>query len=67
MNGHHQVAIWAGISAFFASMLSIGVIEVFNPDDLVKFTTSFLVAGITGASVYSKHRLDDARRENEKK
>lgn len=64
MNGHHQVALWAGIAGFFSSLLAIGVIEVFNPDDLIKFATSLIVAVVTASAVYSKQRLEDAKRGN---
>ncbi len=60
MNGH-EVALWAGIAGFFSSLLAIGVIDIFNPDDLLKFATSLIVAAITAGTVYSKQRLDDAK------
>jgi hypothetical protein len=62
MNGTHQIALWSAVAAFFGSLLAIGVIDVFNPDDLVKFATSLLVAAITGGTVYAKQRLDDAKK-----
>lgn len=61
MNGH-EIALWSAVAAFFGSLLAIGVIDVFNPDDLVKFATSLLVAAITGGTVYAKQRLDDAKK-----
>lgn len=66
MNGH-QVALWAGVSAFFGSLLAIGVIDIFNPDALIKLATSVVVAAITAGSVYSKQRLDDAKRQRNHK
>ncbi len=62
MNGH-EVALWAGIAGFFSSLLAIGIIDIFNPDQLLKFATSLLVAGVTGGAVYSKQRLDDAKQQ----
>jgi hypothetical protein len=61
MNGH-DIALWSAVAAFFGSLLAIGIIDVFNPDELVKFATSILVAVITGGAVYSKQRVDDAKK-----
>ncbi len=60
MNGH-EIALWASVAAFFGSLLAIGVIDVFNPDDLVKFATSLIAAAVTGGTVYARQRLDDAK------
>ena len=61
MNGH-AVALWAGVSAFFASLATIGAIEIISPDNLLKFAGSFAVALITGGGVYAKQRYDDAKK-----
>lgn len=58
----HDVALWAGLSAFFGSVLAIGAIDIFDPSDAVQFLGSLVVAGITAGGVYSKQRLDDAKR-----
>jgi hypothetical protein len=50
------------VSAFFASLLAIGAIDVLNPDQLIKFAGSLVVAVITAGGVYSKQRLDDAKK-----
>ena len=60
MNGH-EIALWSAVAAFFSSLLAIGVIEVFNPDEIVRFATSLLVALVTGGTVYAKQRTDDAK------
>lgn len=60
MNGH-EIAIWSGVAAFFSSLLAIGIVDIFNPNEVVKFLSSLLVAGITAGAVYSKQRLDDAK------
>ena len=57
----HEVAWWAGVSSFFGSLLAIGAIEVINPNQLLKFAGSLIVALITGIAVYAKQRLDDAK------
>jgi hypothetical protein len=60
---NHEVALWAGVSAFFASLLSIGAIDVLQPAQVLGLIGSFFVAGVTAAGVYAKQRLDDAKRE----
>jgi hypothetical protein len=60
MNGH-QVALWAGVAAFFGSLATIGAIEVINPDQIIKLAGSLFVAVITAGGVYAKQRLDDAK------
>lgn len=57
----HQVALWAGVSAFFASLLAIGAIDVINPAEALRFVGSVVVAIITAGGVYAKQRLDDAK------
>ena len=59
----HQVALWAGVAAFFGSLLTISVVDVLNPDQLVQYLAAFIVAGITAGAVYSKERLSAAKRE----
>lgn len=65
--GGHEVALWAGIAAFFGSLATIGALEVINPDQLLKFAGSLVVAAITAGGVYSKQRLDDAKTKDEPK
>jgi hypothetical protein len=50
------------VSAFFGSLATIGAIEVINPDQLLKLAGSLVVAAITAGGVYSKERLDDAKK-----
>lgn len=59
----HETAFWAGIASFFGSLLAIGTIDILNPDKAVQYLTAFFVAIITGASVYAKQRLEDAKQE----
>jgi hypothetical protein len=65
MNGH-AVAIWAGAAAFFASLLAIGIFDVLNPDKWAEYLGALIVAAITAGAVYSKQRLEDAKRERNK-
>jgi hypothetical protein len=60
MNGH-EVALWAGVAAFFGSLATIGAIEVINPAQILKLAGSLVVAVITAGGVYAKQRLDDAK------
>jgi len=64
MNGH-EVALWAGIAAFFGSLLAVGIFDIFNPDQLLEYVGAFLVAFITAGSVYAKQRLDEAKEKRE--
>ena len=57
----HQVALWAGVGAFFSTVLAIGAIDILNPSDRVQFLGGVFVGLITGGAVYAKQRLDDAK------
>jgi hypothetical protein len=59
----HDVALWAGAAAFFGSLLTIGVFDILNPDQLVEYLGSLIVALITALGVYSKERLTDAKKD----
>ena len=58
----HEVALWSGVAAFFGSLVTIGIIDIFEPDQLVQFIGAVLVAAITAGAVYSKERLSDAKK-----
>src|SRR4051794_5158311 len=57
----NKLALWAGISAFFATLLAIGTIDIFNPTDDVRLLSGIVVGLITAGAVYSKQRLDDEK------
>jgi hypothetical protein len=59
----HDVALWAGVAAFFGSLLAIGVFDVLNPDKAEEYLGAFIVAFITAGAVYSKERLDEAKKQ----
>lgn len=61
----HDVALWAGAAAFFGSLLTIGVFDILNPDKLIEYLGSAVVAAITAGAVYSKERLAAAKREEQ--
>jgi hypothetical protein len=65
MNGH-EVALWAGVAAFFGSLLAVGIFDVVDVDQWVEFLGAFLVAAITAGTVYSQQRLADAKAAREK-
>lgn len=57
----NHTALWAGVSAFFATLLAIGTIDIFNPDDEIRLLSGFVVGLITAGAVYSKQKLEDAK------
>ena len=59
----HDTAVWAGVSSFFASLLAIGVLDLVTPDKAWHLAGAFLVAAITGGSIYAKQRLEEAKKE----
>ena len=56
--------MWAGVAAFFGSLLAIGIFDILNPDQWAEYLGSLIVAFITAGGVYAKQRLDDAKRES---
>ena len=63
MRPRHDIALWAGLAAFFGSLLAIGIFDVLNPDQAAEYLGALIVAAITAGGVYSKERLDAAKRE----
>jgi uncharacterized membrane protein YjjB (DUF3815 family) len=59
----HEVALWAGLAAFFGSLLAIGVFDILNPDQWAEYLGAIVVAFITAGTVYSKERLDEAKKQ----
>lgn len=57
----NQVALWAGVAAFFGTLLAVGAIDILNPSAAVQYISALFTAGITSGAVYSKQRLDDAK------
>lgn len=62
----HEVALWSGVASFFASLLAVGIFDLFNPDHWVEYVGALIVAFITAGSVYAKQRLDEAKEKEEK-
>jgi hypothetical protein len=63
MFSKNALAMWAGISSFFATLLAIGAIDILNPSDELRFLSGILVGLITGGAVYSRTRLDEVRQD----
>ena len=61
----HDVALWAGVAAFFGSLLTIGVFDIISPAQYMEYLGALVVALITGGAVYSKERLNIAKREEQ--
>lgn len=62
MSKGNEVALWAGVAAFFGSLLAIGIFDILNPDQWAEYLGAILVGAITGAAVYSKERLGFAKK-----
>lgn len=62
MRNGNQVALWAGVAAFFGSLLAVGVFDVLDPSKALEYAGALIVALITAGGVYAKQRLDDAKR-----
>lgn len=57
----HDIALWAGIAAFFGTVLAIATIDVLEPGHALQFFGALIVGALTGGGVYAKQRLDDAK------
>lgn len=62
MNGH-EVALWSGVAAFFASLLAVGIFDVIDVGQWAEYLGAFIVAGITAGAVYAQQRLEDAKKD----
>lgn len=61
----HEIALWSAISAFFGSLLAIGIFDIINPDQWKEYFGALIVAFITGGSIYAKQRWDEAKKTEE--
>ena len=59
---NHEVALWAAVAAFFGSLLAVGLFDLLNLAKWTEDLGALLVAAITAGSVYSKERLDAAKK-----
>jgi hypothetical protein len=56
-----EIALWAGVAAFFGSLLAIASIDVLDPGRVVEYLSAVIVAAITAGTVYSRERLQAAK------
>lgn len=64
---HNHVALWAGVSAFFSSLLAIGVIDWLKPDNYIQVAGSLFISLVTGFAIYARQRLADAKDERDRR
>jgi uncharacterized membrane protein len=66
-NGDHSVALWAGLTALFANLAAIELVGIIGQSGnrWAEAAASLLTAIIVAAGVYSKQRLDDAKKARE--
>ena len=62
MNGN-EVALWAGVAAFFGSVLAVGAFDLFGIDGLAEFGISVIVGAFTAGAIYAKERLAYAKQQ----
>ena len=62
----HEVALWAGAAAFFGTVLAVGAFDLLDINGWAAFLSAIVVAVFTAGAVYSKERLNAAKREEEK-
>jgi len=56
-----EVSMWAGVAAFFGSLLAIGIFDVFEPDQWVEYIGALIVGFITAGAIYAQQRLAFAK------
>jgi len=62
MSKSREVSLWAGVAAFFGSLLAVGIFDALNPNQWLEYLGALLVACITGGGVYAKERLEFAKK-----
>lgn len=62
-----NVALWAGLTAFFTNLAAIKIIDWANQsgEDEFEILAGVLAAGVVGMTVFSKQKWDDAKRSRE--
>ena len=61
--GGNHLALWAGVSSLFATLLGVATISLFNPDYKFQILGVLAISVITGSTVYTRQKLDDAKTE----
>lgn len=64
----NHLALWAGLSAFFGSLVALEVGKIIaNPNDwYFGLAGALFTSVVAGASIYSKQKWDDAKEAREK-
>lgn len=57
-----QIALWAGVAAFFGNVVALKVAELITGSDWAKLAGGLVVSFFVAGTVYSKERLAAARR-----
>lgn len=63
----NHLALWAGVAAFFGSLLAIGVFDVLDAAKAAEYAGALIVAAITAATVYARQRYADERAARERR
>jgi uncharacterized membrane protein YjjB (DUF3815 family) len=64
----HEVALWSGVAAFFGSVIATGIFDAVNADrTFAQFVGACLVGFFTAGLIYAKERLNDAKKDREKR
>jgi uncharacterized membrane protein (DUF2068 family) len=58
----NQIALWAGVAAFFASVLAIGTFDLLDVEGWTEMLSAVVISLFTAGAVYAKERLDNAKR-----
>jgi uncharacterized membrane protein YjjB (DUF3815 family) len=61
MSRSREIALWAGLSAFFGNLVGLKVLEHVSGDDWAQFAGAVVVSLIVAGAVYSKERLSAAK------
>lgn len=57
----HDIAVWAGITSFFCTVVAIITVDILEPGHALQFLGALIIGLLTGGGVYAKQRLDDAK------
>lgn len=58
----HEVALWAGLSAFFSNIIALKAIDLINGGGMtVQFIAAIVTSLVVAGAVYAKQRLDEAK------
>jgi hypothetical protein len=64
MSSRTNVALWAGLSAFFSSLVSLKVFDLLlGNSDVRRILEATLVSVAVAGSMYTRQRLDEAKKE----